>query len=551
MGAPAIQGFHPANNVLRFLVLAACPAALLVVAHWGIRGRLGPAPAPESTTAPDRPVFGWLLAGLAALAALNIPTYHAWGAMNRFHEGESLGTAVSHVKGQVPYEEYLFVHGVYQDPLRSALAFRLFGRSIGSARALESAVKMAAFVLLGLVLWEWFGRQATPAYAALLLIVGLHGLVALEAMWLPLAPLRLMQRDVTAMAFLLAVARLYRRPEAGAGAWFALGFVPVASFGYSIDRGFFLTATAALAAGLLWRLRRERFPWALAEGAAAGCLVVGALLQWHVRAFFRFTFLVMPRYKEWMDGLAYPIEQAPMWGIAALAAANLYELTRQFLAATLPEFLRRRFLEICLACLSICFLRAALGRADFVHLSVNSWPAYLLAFSLFVRPLLARWEALSRRLVTAGAAGLAVVCLIQAPRAHLLAQNFPIGRPDSHFLPPSYLKTAETLRQNLAPGESFFTMTSEALWYYLLDRPCPSRFPVVWFAAPSFYQEEIIRDLERRQTKLVLYRNDAPSNRIDGIPNERRLPLLAAYLKERYAPWRVVEGNEIWIRRSK
>jgi hypothetical protein len=125
-----------------------------------------------------------------------------------------------------------------------------------------------------------------------------------------------------------------------------------------------------------------------------------------------------------------------------------------------------------------------------------------------------------------------------------------VGRPDSFYLPGGYLRTAEVLRENLGPDESFFTMTSEALWYYLVDRPCPTRFPVVWFAAPAFYQEEIIRDLERNNTKLVLYRNAAPSNGIDGISNERRLPLVAAYLKEHYEPWQKIEDHEIWIRRK-
>jgi hypothetical protein len=252
----------------------------------------------------------------------------------------------------------------------------------------------------------------------------------------------------------------------------------------------------------------------------------------------------MPRYKEWMDGIAYPIRQAPMWGIAALAALNLFQLTRLFLAVEARVFLRKYFVEVCLLCLSVFYLRAALGRADFVHVSVNSWPIYLLACRLFLGP----W--VPRKLVGAGAVGLAAVCLVQVPRSGLVVQNFPVGRPDSFYLPGGYLRTAEVLRESLAPEESFFTMTSEALWYYLLDRPCPTRFLVVWFAAPAFYQEEIIRDLQRNNTKLVLYRNAAPSNGIDGISNEQRLPLVAAYLKEHYEPWRKVEDHEIWIRRK-
>ena len=550
VGWPAIAGFHPANNILRFLLLIACPAVALGAARLVWPG-LFAARSDSAEAAEDPPVWGWLLVALAVLAALNIPTFQAWGQMNRFHEGETLGTAMSHVAGQKPYRDYLFVHGVWQDPVRSAVAFRLFGRSIGAMRTLESSVKIAGFALLGWLLWEAFSRRATAAFAALLFLVALHGLVALEARWLPIPPVWIQPRDITAMAFLLAVVRLWRRPQAGAGALFLTGFVPLASFGYSIDRGFFLTATAVVAVSLLRvGVRRQgRFWLPLAAGAAAGIAALGFLLQWQFAEFVRFTVLIMPRYKEWMDGLEYPIGQGQMWGAAALMALNLFELVRRFLGAPRWGFVSDHFLEITLCVLSFCFFRSVLGRADFLHLWLNSWPACLLAFRLFLWPLLESLGRWGRRGVAGASTAMALICLVQIPRAHLPAQNFPLRRPDSVYLPADYLRAAEEIRSNLGPGESFFTLTSEALWYYLIDRPCPARFPVVWFAAPHFYQQEIIRDLEGKKVKLVLYHNQAPSNFIDGIRNDRRLPLLTAYVREHYVPWRHIEGHEIWIRK--
>jgi len=556
VGRPALEHYHPANNVLRFLVLLACPAVLLVVVYRWLPAA-APQPAPPE---PPRthPFHAALLVALAVLAALNLPTYHAWGEMNRFHEGESLGTAVSHLAGQVPYQDYLFVHGVWQDPLRAAVAFRLFGRSIASARILESSAKIVAFALLALVLLEWLG--ALGACAALLLIVGLHGLVALEAMWLPLAPLRIMPRDWTAIAFLLALVKLWRALERQGrtpAAAFFTSFIPVACFGYSIDRGFFLTATALVATVLLYGLflrGREALGWfwlSVGAGALAGTLAVGHLLHWRFRAFWEFTFVLMPRYKEWMDGLVYPIEQAPMWGICALATANLFYLVLAWLEApSVKAFCRRRFFELCLLVASICFFRAALGRSDFVHVAVNSWPIYLLAFALFVRP----WPLLLaprlRKALVATALALAAVCLYRVPAAGLLAENFPAGTPDSRYLPASYLSAAAFLRENLGPGEHFFTLTSEALWYYLVDKPCPARFPVVWFAAPEFYQREIIEALETKRVKYVLYRNQAPSNRLDGISSAERLPRLVEHIRRHYVPDRAIDGHEIWKRAS-
>jgi hypothetical protein len=44
-------------------------------------------------------------------------------------------------------------------------------------------------------------------------------------------------------------------------------------------------------------------------------------------------------------------------------------------------------------------------------------------------------------------------------------------------------------------------MTSEGSWYYFIEKACPTRFPVVWFASTTFYQEEIVSDLKNNNVK--------------------------------------------------
>ena len=106
------------------------------------------------------------------IMALNIPTYHSFDKYaDSFHEGESLGTAMSYMAGKVPYKETIFMHGIFQDPLRSVLAFKLFGKSIGSARTLESILKISSFVLLFILLLKLFQQNYLYAYITFLILI--------------------------------------------------------------------------------------------------------------------------------------------------------------------------------------------------------------------------------------------------------------------------------------------------------------------------------------------------------------------------------------------
>ena len=86
------------------------------------------------------------------------------------------------------------------------------------------------------------------------------------------------------------------------------------------------------------------------------------------------------------------------------------------------------------------------------------------------------------------------------------------------------------LRENLNENEEFLTMTSEASWYYFVNKACPIRFQVIYHAMPYFYQNEIVSDLENSNVKFIIYRNDHWANTVDGFDNEVRLPIVTEYV---------------------
>ncbi len=564
-GLPAVR-FNPANNTVRFLVLVAAP--LLAV---GFACRLSgtarqwllsrPSAAPLSATASPRAPRGLCTVAVVALAlAVGLNRSARLFETDAFHEGESLGAAVTWQAGGRPYRDILFVHGVYQDPLRAVVAFKLFGRSIGAARTLESVDKLAAYALFALVVVRYGGGGAV-AWAVMSVLASLFA-----TRWLALQP-----RDVTVVAFLLSFAALHRRLSQGASRpgmipSFLWAFLVPAAFAYSVDRGFYLAGTFCLLAPLCYLRVLNRaglaapLIWPPLAGLATGVVLLGVALRGEFWAFFDFVFLKLPWYKELLDGYVFDVFQAPYLAAGFLAALNVYWLTIRVAAtwatsspARWAAVFDRWGLEVCLMVLSLLCFRSVLARADVAHLATDTWPTVLLTLVLLSRSTV--WQLVPPAAVrvavgTAGVVGVLILgaALWRAWEQRLLQRNFPWRVPDAVLIPEDYRTTAARLRRLMDSDDKFYTLTNEGIWYYLLGRPAPSRFYLAFLAAPRFYQEELVRDLERSRVKYVLVADRSQASRLDGLTNFERLPRVAAYLRRHYRPLITVRHHELWVR---
>lgn len=580
-------GFNPLNNSLRFAFLLFSPILLLALGYlldignfnnicFGSNRRIVDFFVPEEIDETEEAVarakarkkyLFWVLVLAAAFSALFIPTDRSSGKFDIFHEGESLGTAMSYISGKAPYRDFIFAHGAYQDPLRSAAAFSLFGTSVGAARSLESAVKLAAFALLMAFLIRIFKRnmlESFVAYAALF--------IAMASV--PQA-LIVIPRDVTLFAFLGAAAALQDfisgENESGPGltaAAFLFVFIPLASLGYSVDRGVYLTITCLLAIvpTYIFFIRKSRFRANFLLGAAAAvvfaALFLGVIMRWQFAEFLRFTFAVLPRYADLMSGLEYPIAKPAHLLSCLIVTFNAFWFFTQFLktlygrsgrfALSCAIFLKNNFLELCALCLSVLAFKNALCRPDWWHVSYSLPLAAVLLLHIALRYYLS--NIVNHHKYIFAIIFALPLALITWPGIvlidHTLASNFELYVDDSEFTPPNYAATLDYLRRNMSPHDEFFTMTSEAAWYYFLKKPCPTRFPVVWFAGPDFYQRALADELARSKVKFILYKNSFWTNAIDGISNERRLPIVYSHIRKNYSFHRKIDDNEIWIRNA-
>ncbi|NUM55086.1 MAG: hypothetical protein HUU46_15680 [Candidatus Hydrogenedentes bacterium] len=592
IGDLARQGFNPANNQVRFAVFVLMPSVLLlVITAVRVRAlnrllfsRESPPDSNDASTIPRalRIAIVVVFVVFSGLVSLTVPTYHASGTFDTFHEGESLGTAVSLEHGKAPYRDVIFLHGLFQDPYRSLLAFKLFGRSIGSVRTLESALKVIGWVLLAAVIFVAFEgdyRLAIPALCILALMQRefstffYRHLIDKSYVCYPRLLLIFPPRDVLLMASLLASAALFESSKAAIPKSFAIGpagfilaFISLGAFAYSIERGLYLSVSFVFAVSTVYYLVnssrhvRVALVAGCVLGAVAATALLGTLLQGQFGAFIDFVFLTMPRYKELSDGHIYPIAFSPYLRVTIVYAAIVLWMCSRFIGevyngggimAGLRAFVKQYFIECHLLVISLLYVRNATGRADWEHVAYSLLPISILALVILgkhiARPILAANR--SRGVAYAALAALALACLCiadDARRSRHLEANFPYRIADAQFVDSATRETVAYLKSNLGPGESVFTLTSEASWYYLLNQPAPTRFPVLWFATPDIFQREIIEDLKVNNVKYLIYRGKYPL--IDDIPHEERYPILMDFVRTHYRPHTAIEGTEIWVR---
>ncbi|MFB3778469.1 MAG: hypothetical protein ACE141_12705 [Bryobacteraceae bacterium] len=586
VSAATRNGFNPLNNVVRTAVFALLPALLLLVCfrlNWGgIGDRLRTCSTWErdiQTSRSPAPVRSAGLAAAAILAALL--AVNLWGSkalgFDSFHDGESLSAGLSWVQGQVPYRDYVFIHGVLQDPGRAVLSFALFGKSIGSLRAVDHLARALILVLVATFLWQILRGRLEWVLLTLLALSALMASAAIGGERLPFSPVLIQMRELPTLLFLNVVALIARRLEQQwSGRWTMAGLtlayvlLPVLAYLVSVDRGLFLTAAMLLGIPLILGGRaagpNDSLALLLVAGAGIllGVVTLIVVLGSGWPAFWEYMTVYFPQHYALIVGLEYPIRALAFFVAQAMLSAAAFVfmalLIRHFSAR--PEglaeawhcFCRRRFLEVTLLTMTAVWFVGALTQADTWHLRLVTLPMYLSLFYVVIRyfldPLAARTgrTRLLTRLGWACALLLVLAGSIRLLDGKVLANWLPVGVPDARVVPAEMQLVSEYLKTAMRPEDTFFATDSNPSWYYLTGKVCPARFPISYLAAPPSCQREIIQSLESRQVRFVLTAAARESDARTNLLSRKSLSLLNRYVAGTYAPLQRVGGSQIWER---
>lgn len=577
-GPLATLQYNPANDLIKFAILLFLPTAVLVTLspmEVFRRSCMNPRRERPCSYSGHSGVISKLLLWVMLLTMLFLVGGYTYRAdpLDTFHEGESLGPAVDYLHGKAPYKDAIFIHGVFRDPLRSVFAFKIFGRSIGALRTLDACLGLATLAIFFVA--SYFLYEKNIHYTALF-ILALLFIRHIRPFGIPfyfsLVDIGLLTLLTIGKFIQEGLSdRLFNAPSGKGKILLALfAFIPTASFANSVDRGVYLTIAATgfllLVHLLLLRGTKGRWLWPTLLGFLAGLGLLGIAIKGAYGPFAEYVFRVLPRLDPLMNGFIYPFHDPRFLLPVVCLSGVLYWLVWGLLGSlTAPmtgllekakKFCLRHLMEILLLLLSVACFKRALGRSDLGHLADALGPITILLTYILIRhglcPILKRIRA-EEKVVT----GVVVViflalAIVLVPKTNWATwYRFSLGMPDEELIPNNYIETIAYLKTHLPPGESFMTMTSEGSWYYFLDRPCPTRFQVIYQAMPPFYQQEVVEDLEAKKVGYILLRNGHWANEMEGFSNEVRIPLVFQYIVKNYSLLTKIEDNEIWIRKKK
>jgi len=406
VGRLALLDYNPYNNIFRYIFLISFPSFLLITVYFlSLFERLFYSQPfifsnynyPSLDNRYSRYAAYFLTLGILFLVAGDFRLYYDGSnsaALDTYHEGETLGTAIDYLHHKLPYKEAIFAHGLFEDPLRAVLSFSLFGKSIAAVRTLSLIIYMLINVLYILVLYYLFNKN---------ILLTLLAFIQLLFLW-KIGPLNVgfdfWSRDLLLLIVLLVTIVIKqevigsiscRKPKISI-LLILLTFVSTLGFLYSHDRGFYLTIFSLIYAFTLYflYLRRmdNKYIFPILAGYLGGGIILGLGIKWRYYDFFQFVFLTQPRYWDLLDGLPYDFSDyrylLPIFILAAILYWLVYRcigtvLTRtNTLGKAVRLFIDTYLLEVSLLVIALYFYRNALNRSDYIHVLLSCGPIYLL-----------------------------------------------------------------------------------------------------------------------------------------------------------------------------
>ena len=544
VGAVTVAGYPKGwdHAVVALLALGAFIGGAVIVFLWssaakGVRyqvsGVFRPGDKPQTPDTRHHPGTVWSLAALVFLTMLFVHD-HPYAHMDPFHEGERLVPAWLYQNGARPFRDVFVLHGLATDGGLDAL---VLGEPPNPLRTRRLQTVLDALVLALLVP---IAAEVTVTSGGLIAAV-LGSLCASAAFWVPVFPyFRL------APVF-LAVLGLLRYVRTGRGLMLAFASSTLGLL-WSVDTGTYAVVGTAVAFAIIRIAKLERHPLPLKRvlvyGAIALLLPIVVLLavRGDVRQFFVDSYVIIPATSDAAGALPAP---KPFTVVGA--RYYLPPVFYGFLFAIALLHLRRGEKLIAaqigiIALLSLLLFRSASGRVGWSH---TRFATIFLGIAIvgFVLERL-------RSKVAVALIAIAMIFYLEVPQnvqagAKLLAGWRARQKPEGLVRHPLVrgiytseenaieLSTLNSYIQSLGPGPILDFTNERALYLFLRRKPPARAFDIGMLSSPRLMRETMA-ELERNRPVAVILGGYPAVAVFDGVPNQQRVPQLAAWIDAHY-----------------
>ena len=269
---------------------------------------------------------------------------------------------------------------------------------------------------------------------------------------------------------------------------------------------------------------------------------------------------------------AYPPEDPATWAWAVVPPLVIWAGLATGVCAPRRGGLPTRAGAVLVAAAPAAILyRAALGRSDLYHLWFYGAAPVLLIAALI---LASAWERSARELkpIVPSFAAIAVLLLaaqgpeerVSFPDAEeerlavaagvanpLVPVSVDIGRTGRMDLLPRVARQVDSVVRRAADlpvEDGVWFYPSEATYWFLTRRPLPTRYLWAYDAATPAMQRQAIAELDETRPRWLFRSSDTFP--IDHIPQDRLVPLLDEYLRDRYRVVEVLPGATLMERKE-
>jgi hypothetical protein len=452
--------------------------------------------------------------------------------MNFFEEGHTLSVSSEMLRGERPYRDIIPMHGLITDGVLDAVSLKVSGRSL---RAVQTT-RLVVGVVSGVSLYSLGVAATGSAEAGLLAAFLAFTLFSGATLWLRPAG------AVAALAATVAATRLRsKRWFVVAGALVVIGYLVSVDFGvYSavvaLFAAFRARALRALALGIAVVAVPSLLLFAI-FGFALDFIRVNAIEIFGEHGVYFIAPLTIPtflRSPSFLHHLGDPDSVALIAWVIALAGSAA-ALARSPLRA------RRSDAAWLIGVWMVVATMSFVTRGHFYFAQVTA-------------PFLVALLWMMRRHARTVAIVLAVALVVMAePFRHAItvipelraAKAAPLFDPTVE----SSIAAARRFVSTLGPQDTFVDFSNSALLYELFNRDCPLRQIEVSNYQPSDAQREVIRRIESNphiRAALITFRGS--NDKVDGIPNSERAPLVWEYLQRNFTPAFDENGVVFWRR---
>ncbi len=509
--------------------------------------------------------------------------YLDWPLTDTFHEGEYLGFLPNFLDLKSPFLRSFMIHGFGLDVLTSLIASKLSNEFSGNTIALTRFFRMTqgaiGYFCCYWIIWEIVSSIKFSTSKQAIFFSSSIVFTILDRVYYEYFTDVFTGRDSLFLIQLALVIRFFRITNISESYKTEKRVLPVVigvsipvSFLYVYDRAayfllvYLFTCSLSIYFGQKF-LSRLFFKSTLGLVTSLILIVTVLGLEQAFEVLSQILFWV--RYGRYISFNALPPfsrESFPIWSYFSSAIltqifAVLYLIANYKKAPNLSTLLRAKFLLIILLFSSLVYMRIALDRPNNVnYVGSGCLISTLLLIYLGLDLLKMFFENYASKIVLEPVSRYLTISFVA-----LIIFFHPLLNPfvsldnlrriyttyntsDVEIIKPELLQAYNTLNPTVSQSSCFFTLTQEAFWYYLFNKPSCSKFSIIFYARTQKAQETVVQEIDIRKPSTILFSSTSRASTFEGISTADAVPIIYQHFLNHYKPYKLEESQWFWQR---